>query len=335
LTMPDAQNGTLYAGFMNTTCNCAQVNLSVVLDGSALPLVLGLTPILFYQPVTGQAGIPFATFNYSVSDGIFTSNVATVTINVKPFAVPPVVSSSNITMNENAEITVFLLGYDPNGFAISAIITQVPSQGTLKQADGVTIISNAGTIVTDASRTVIYAPASFGYSHHGEFFDTFQFILDNGVLQSTNFGSIDVWVTMVPYAPETQDFNLTILEDTQLPITIYAFDHDWEANLTVSIDTIPTQGVLYQTDGTNPLAPILTPGTFVTYTASRAPPNTGLVSNRILFIPDLYYNGIPYCSFSYTVSNGLLSASGTGVINVVAVNNAPWAFAVLITTLED
>lgn len=87
-----------------------------------------------YTPNTGFSGED--TFRYTASDGTLTSEPATVTITVKenpaPTANPDVYETTFETeLTVNAENGVLANDTDPNGDALTAILVEPPSSGTL------------------------------------------------------------------------------------------------------------------------------------------------------------------------------------------------------------
>jgi len=330
-TIPDEALGTLYFG-IPTGPTTTILGPPITANNT----FVGTNWTLYYQPATGKWGLPFVSFDYTVFDGLFTSPSATVTINVKPFVLPPVVSPANITMQEDTVQTISLPGTDPNGFTISAIITVLPTKGILYQFGlGGAAISTSGTLVSDSQHRVNYAPVAHGYAI-GDSFDSFEFLMDNGLATSADSALVTVWVTNVPTPAIVTTPNITILENGFADVTVDVFDWDLETNLTVSISTLPSRGKLYQTDGLgHTLQEITQPGTDLTLISLRPPPNTGTVSNRFIFVPDIYTFGLPYATFDISTRNGFYSTPATVTIWVTHVNNAPIVKDQNVTTDEN
>src|SRR5689334_12692263 len=113
-----------------------------------------------------------------------------------------------------------------------------------------------------------------------------------GIWLLTLFRSVPVASTITPP-------NITIAENTGVVIIVDVFDPRRESNITVFVDSLPTRGKLYQTDGQNPKELINATGTAGLYCLARGGDNTGTICNMFYFIPDTYGFGwvSPYVVF--------------------------------------
>jgi hypothetical protein len=133
--------------------------------------------------------------------------------------------------------------------------------------------------------------------------DSFTFTVFDGSLYAT--GLVSITVTPVNDAPIADDQSVTTPEDTAKGITLTGSDVD-STNLTFAILIGPTNGVL---NGLNT--------------------NTG----ALLYAPATNYNGPD--SFTFSVFDGSLYATGTVSITVTPVNDPPVAVDDTATTPED
>src|SRR5205823_1715630 len=145
---------------------------------------------------------------------------------------------------------------------------------------------------------LLYTPAT---NYNGP--DGFIFTVSDGSLQAT--GTVSITVTPVNDAPVTNDQSVTTPEDTAKSIVVSGSDVD-STNLTYAILAGPTNGAI---SGLNT--------------------NTG----ALLYTPATNYNGAD--SFTFTVFDGSLYATGTVSITVTPVNDAPVANDQSVTTPED
>jgi len=107
--------------------------------------VVSLTDInngnLIFVPDPDGFGNGYATFDFSVSDGIlFQTTPNTMTIDVCPIQDPPVATDNAITVPEDSTGTPLGLATptDVDGDTLTATVTGLPTQGIVYLADGVT-----------------------------------------------------------------------------------------------------------------------------------------------------------------------------------------------------
>src|SRR5438132_1244951 len=132
--------------------------------------------------------------------------------------------------------------------------------------------------------------------------DSFRFTVSDGSLLAT--GTVSIAVTPVNDAPVANNQSVTTPEDTSTNLVLSG--SDVEGPVTFAILSAPTNGVL-----------------------SLLNTNTGAVT----YTPATNYNGPD--SFTFTVSDGSLLATGLVSITVTPVNDAPVANNQNVTTPED
>src|SRR5204863_3489684 len=118
-------------------------------------------------------------------------------------------------------------------------------------------------------------------------------------------GTVSITITPVNDAPVAGNVSITTPEDTATNLVVSGSDVD-STDLVFAILSEPTHGVL---------------GVLNT--------NTGTV----IYTPATIYNGSD--SFTFTVFDGSLYATGTFSITVTPVNDAPVAGNLFVTTPED
>ncbi|MCP3958612.1 MAG: tandem-95 repeat protein, partial [bacterium] len=153
-----------------------------------------------------------------------------------------------------------------------------------------------GTAINNTT-DVTYTPDA---DHCG--IDSFSYVISDGVLTDT--ATVDVTVTCVNDAPVAADDTETTNEDTAVTVDVLANDSD------VDGDSLSVESVTQPTNGT-----VINNTTDVTYT------------------PDADHCGID--SFSYVVSDGVLTDTATVDVTVTCVNDAPVAADDTEATNED
>ncbi len=151
-----------------------------------------------------------ASFDYTVSDGTLT-DTATVTVNVNPVNDTPVAEDGFASTEEDAPITITLVGSDVDGDDLEYSIVSEPPYGT------VSLSANEAT----------YTPIA---DYNGT--DSFTFTVNDGTVDS-NIATISITVNPVNDSPEAINDSDTTPEDTPLSIdtaTLLSNDIDVDNN---------------------------------------------------------------------------------------------------------
>ena len=185
----------------------------------------GTTPSLTYTPNTNFNG--FDSFTFTISDGIATSNIATVIITITAVNDAPVAVNDFYTTNEDTPITIDVLlndtDVDNNALTVFSIDT-ISSQG--------------GSIINNGVNVAYTPPANFNG------IDTFTYIASDGTTQS-NSATVTVTVTPVNDAPEANVDTATTSQDTPVTIDVLANDNDVDGDaLTIFSVTLATNGAV-------------------------------------------------------------------------------------------
>ncbi|GEP43499.1 Ig-like domain-containing protein [Brevifollis gellanilyticus] len=173
-----------------------------------------------YTPAADYHGAD--SFTYRANDGLADSAPALVSITVRPVNDAPTATTQSLVAVEDTPLSITLSGSDPENTALTFAITSQPSHGT----------------VTVAGAAWTYTPA-LNYSGADSFTFT---VTDEGGLASAP-ATVSLTVTPVNDAPSAQAQQLTLAEDTSLPVTLTGSDVD-DAELTYTVLTAPAHGVL-------------------------------------------------------------------------------------------
>ncbi len=199
-------------------------------------LVLSDDGSFTYNPYANYNGPD--QFTYSASDGLNTSNVATVNILVGPINDPPVANDDTYTINEDIVLIVDensdLLGNDtdPDGNALTATLQSGVSYGTL-------VFSSDGTFT--------YTPDENFYGS-----DSFTYLSSDGFIDS-NIATVTINVTSVNDPPVAVDDSGIVNEGEAVTINLTDNDSDVDGTLdllSVSIINVTNGSYIYNGDGT-------------------------------------------------------------------------------------
>ena len=174
---------------------------------------------------------------------------------------------------------------DEDGSVAVAVLTNDSDVDSEITVKSVTQGTN-GTVTTDGT-VVTYKPLT---DFNGN--DSFTYTITDGELTAT--ATVSVTVTAVNDAPAAADDSASVDEDGSVVVTVLSNDSD------VDGDDVTVSAVTQGTNGT-----VTTTGTTVTYT------------------PAVDFNGDD--SFTYTITDGKLTATATVSVTVNAVNDTPAA----------
>ncbi|MBL9020289.1 MAG: tandem-95 repeat protein, partial [Myxococcales bacterium] len=248
-----------------------------------------------FTPTANFSGT--ASFTYTVQDNGTTNGAAdprsatgTASISVTAVDDAPVASAVSTTISEDVVTPVTLAYSDAENHQASSC-----TLGT---------VTNLAIAASCACTGGVCSVSVFGSPQHYNGSASFTYtVTANGLTSNTATASITV--SPVNDRPTAISGSLTLDEDQSAPFAIDGDDVD-QNTLSFTIATPPTNGTLSGIGAVDcNIAPV---------TACTAP---------ITYTPRPNYNGPD--SFTFTVSDGVLSHTGTITINVRSVNDTPFA----------
>ncbi len=184
--------------------------------------IAGLLPNIRYRPGLNFTGSDEIRFR--VSDGIATSEVGVITIEVLPINDAPVALPQSISLAEDGRISVKLAATDVDGDALTYAVGTPPGHGRLEgTAPELSYIPD-----TDFTGT-----------------DSFTFVARDAALAS-NEATISITVSAVDDLPVADNQSVAVQEDTDVAITLTGSDAE-RAPLTFAIMRGPLHGRLEAT----------------------------------------------------------------------------------------
>jgi hypothetical protein len=105
--------------------------------------------VFTYTPTGNLTGAD--SFSFQVSNGLSTSNVATVTVNIAAAVRPPVANAQTVSATAGTAQSITLTGSDPGGAPLTYIIVTNPTNGALTgTAPNLSYMANSGFTGTDS-----------------------------------------------------------------------------------------------------------------------------------------------------------------------------------------
>ncbi len=240
---------------------------------------LNLDGTIMFTPAANFAGID--TFIYTLSDGK-ASVTGTVTMTVVASTNnPPVAAADSVTVLEDGSVVIDVLANDTDdNSGTGSSILSIASATT--PAKGTVAISGDAGVNKDQKVTYTPKPNANGS-------DTFSYVVADGQ-GGTDTATVTVTITAVNDAPVAAPETANVAQGLTVVINVLDNDTDIDsANLTVNLASqtvLPTKGT------------VTTNGTTVSYKANAAVTGAD--------------------TFSYTVSDGFLTATATVTVNIVA-----------------
>jgi hypothetical protein len=169
---------------------------------------------------------------FKVTDAANNSSTATVTVTVTPVNDAPVANAQSIATAEDTAANITLTGSDVDGDALSFVIVNGPSHGTL----------------SGSAPNLVYTPAP---NYNGP--DSFTFKANDGMVEG-NVATVSITVTAVNDAPVANGQSLSTAYNTSVNIILTGSDAEGSA-LTYTVVSNPANGTLSGTGANRAFTP--------------------------------------------------------------------------------
>ncbi|MCV0393253.1 MAG: tandem-95 repeat protein [Nitrosopumilus sp.] len=255
----------------------------------------GLT--VTYSPNPNYFGTD--SFTYTISDNKSGTSTATVTITITPVNDAPVAKNDSDTVSEGGSTVTDLANNDSD---VDDELDLTSINIITQPANGILTVNNDGTV---------------GYAHDGSetVTDSYTYTINDLAGATSNTATVTITITPVNDAPVAKNDSDTVSEDSiDNAIDVLANDVDPDGDILsiVSVQSFDNGGLgIINDNGT----PTITDDDFVSYT-----PNVGFSGTE---------------TFTYTISDGILSDTATVAITIVPANSPPIAVDDSVTTPED
>jgi hypothetical protein len=277
---------------------------------------------LTFKPTTGQFS-QSSSLSYSVLDPSGRSATGTATLAIGPDTTPPTTTATSLTVAENAGPTAIGIAAptDPNYSATQLTVTVngLPSDGTVYLSNGTTAVTAGETLSVAQLTGLTFKPTAGQFSQSSSFTYT---VKDPSGLSAAGNATLAIGAAATP--PTTTAASLTVAENagpTAIGITAPTDPKYSAAQLTVTVNGLPSDGTVYLSNGTT----AVTAGETLSVaqlTGLTFKPTAGQFSQS--------------SSFTYTVADpASLSATGSATLAIGPDTTPPTTSPASLTVTEN
>jgi len=274
---------------------------------------------VYFTPTANWNGT--TTFHYASgdNDNLNDATPATATIKINSVNDGPDTCDVSIKANDCADkFKVVLAGTDVDGKVVSFKITDLPTDGVLKDANGKTITKDTVITASNNQAYVYFYPTS-----NWDGSTTFKYAaVDNSGAQDTTPATATIKTDHGNEGPTTADVTVSGKEDGG-PVTLKLTGADTDGTVTAfKINALAPNGVLKNSSGR-----VLKVGDTVTATNGTA---------TVTFTPNADWSGSTTFKYSAKDNDGAYdSTPATGTIKIIGDNDAPVTKDVTASGCED
>jgi large repetitive protein len=313
---------------LTATVNGLPSDGTVFLANGTTPVTVGeklsvtqLTGLTF-KPIAGQFSLS-SSFTYTVTDPAHRSASGTAALAIAPDTTPPTTTPASLTVAENAGPTAIGIAAptDPNFSAalLTVTVNGLPSDGTVYLADGTTTVTAGETLSVAQLTGLTFTPSAGQSSQSSTFTYT---VKDPAGLSAAGSAALAIGAAATP--PATTPASLTVAENagpTAIGIAAPTDPNYSAAQLTVTVNGLPSDGTVYLSNGTT----AVTAGETLSVaqlTGLTFKPTGGQFSQS--------------SSFNYTVKDPAgLSASGSASLAIGPDTTPPTTTSASLTVAEN
>jgi hypothetical protein len=255
----------------------------------------GVTPVSLAQTAGVEPAGEVPTFTTATNGDQAAAPGTPTTPNDRPTATPATVSG-----NEDATLPLSLGGADTDGTIASVTIVNLPANGTLLLADGVTAVSAGQVLTPDQAAGLLFRPAP---DFNGGAVVDFSVTDNQGAVSAVETVSITVLpVNDTPLA--SAGIATAGPEYSSIPVNLGGTDIDGTVT-GITVTSPPAGGTLYLADGVTPVVP----GTALTPAQAA----------NLVFVPHPGFTGSTPIGFTVTDNEGASSSAAVAQVNVTPV----------------
>jgi len=277
---------------------------------------------LTFKPTAGQFS-QSSTLSYTVKNPSGLSATGSASLAIGPDTTPPTTTPTSLTVAENAAATVIGIAAptDPNYSASQLTVTLngLPSDGTVYLADGTTVVTAGETLSVAQLRGLTFKPTT-GQSAQSS---TLTYTVANpSGLSAAGSATLAIGSGTTP--PATTPASLTVAENAAATAIGIAAPTDASysaAQLTVTVNGLPSDGTVYLADGT---------------TAVTAGETLSVAQLTGLTFKPIAGQFARSSSFTYTVTDpAALSAAGSANLAIGPDTTPPTTTSASLTVAEN
>ena len=289
--------------------------------------------LLTFSPAANEEGSAYDQFSFTVNDGtVDSTQSATLTFDVTAVPDQPMAADSTLVIVENSAYTFSTTDFgfsdpDSGDTLVSLTITQLATVGTLSiNGTAVALNQTISKFEVDSGH-LVFTPNS---NESGLVYDSFQFSVNDGGLESALSSTITLSVSPANTAPIALDSKVSVIEDTVFVFSVADFGFD-DADPGDALQAVTITGLTGS--GTLKLGGVGGVDVVINSTVTKS----DLAGGLFQYTPAANVNGIAIDEFQFNVNDGTIDSVGSAsmVIDISAINDVPTGVVNLIGLSQE